>query len=44
MCFFLDFLASDISLDNVFSLLKLYRHGVKVWMEETMSQICFYKS
>ena len=38
------FLTSDISLDNLFSSLKLYRHGVKVWTQGTMSQMFFYRS
>ena len=39
--FFLKFLASDISLNNLFEPLKLSRHGVKVWKEGTVSQIIF---
>ena len=41
MSFFLTFLTSDISLNNLFLSLKLYRHGVKVWMDGPVSQILF---
>ena len=39
--FFLDFLASDMALNTWFKSLKLYIHGVKVWIERTVSQITF---
>ena len=39
--FFLNFSASDTSLNNLFYKLELYRHGVKVQMEGNVSQISF---
>ena len=39
--FLLKFLASHISLTNLFSPLKLYRHGVRVWLDDSVSQIFF---
>ena len=39
--FLLNSLTIDILLNNLFKPLKLYKNGVKVWIEGTMSQIFF---
>ena len=41
MFFFLNFLVNDTSLNDLFQPLKLYRHGVKVQMEGTVTQFFF---
>ena len=41
MSFFLDFLASDISLDTIFHLMKFHRHGDKMRIEGMVSQVVF---
>ena len=37
----LSFLASNISLNNLFHSMKLYRHAVEVYLEGTVSQFLY---
>ena len=41
LIFFFGFLATDISLNNSFQLMKLYRHVVEVYLEGTVFQVLF---